>query len=69
MNISEAIAWQTVASFLRGDLDHGDEKTRGDIATACARLDQRAHQALRAGTVQAPQDWDESLHYVETQER
>ena len=69
MNITESIAWQTVASLLRGEIDHGDESTRASVADACARLDQRAHAALKAGVVSAPQDWDEHLCHVATEER
>ena len=69
MNVSEAIAWQVVASLLRGEADHADDSTRASVAGACARLDQRAHLALKAGPVAAPQDWDEHLCHVTTEER
>ena len=69
MNITEAVAWQAVADFLRGDLDHADEATRADIVGACVWLDKAAHNALRSGTVSAPQDWDEHLCHVTTEER
>lgn len=69
MNVSEAIAWSTVRSFLAGELDHGDESARTAIASACARLDQWAHAALRAGTHDDEQAWDEHLCFVSTEER
>lgn len=66
MNVTEAIAWQTVASLLRGELDHGDDATRADIARSCARLDQRARAALMAGAADSPSAWDDHLCRVMT---
>jgi hypothetical protein len=61
MNIGEATSWQIVASFLVGDLDHCDEVTRHDIATALTDLDQRARKPLMAGTTHTVEQWDELL--------
>jgi len=69
MNISEALAWQTVASLLRGEADNADEKTRGWIARACAVLDEKAWKALKAGTHDDEPAWDEYLCHVTTEER
>lgn len=69
MNITEAVAWQVVASFLRGELDHADDKTREDIALKCSTLDARARRTLQAGKVDAYRAWDEHLRYVSTEER
>lgn len=69
MNITESIAWQTVASFLRGELDHADNKTRREIARCCALLDSHAHMRLAAGQDDLPDDWYGHLYYVSTEER
>ena len=69
MNVSEAIAWQVVASLLRGEVDHADESTRASVADACARLDERARAVLRAGVSDDADAWDEHLCHVTTEER
>lgn len=69
MNVGESINWQTVASFLRGDLDHEDERTRAHIARACDALDAAAHSRLKAGTDDDIDAWFDHLGYVTTEGR
>lgn len=64
MTITEAVAWQHVADFLRGDVDHCDEGTRQKIAHDLAVLDQRAHAALKAGQPLDVDEWDAALCLV-----
>ena len=69
MSATDALAWQLVARFLRGELDHADDATRADIARACAWLDEAARMVVSDVEVSAPQDWDEHLCHVVTEER
>lgn len=68
MNIGEAVAWQTVAGLLRGDLDHNDDATRESIAKSCAALDHRAQQTLGAGPASSSASWDHHLCKVATED-
>lgn len=65
MNATEARAWGIVAGLLRGDLDHGDEMTRADIASACALLDRHARDYGQL-PISAAHDWDAHLCRVMT---
>lgn len=68
MNITEAAAWQRVASFVAGDVDHVDEYTRQRVAHDLAVLDERAHKAMHAGKTRPMDEWDELLCNVTFEE-
>lgn len=68
MNIGEAQAVQRLASFIAGDIDHADEKTRENVADDIAFLEYRAHKALGAGVARTNQWWDDALCNVTFEE-
>lgn len=68
MNITEAAAWQRVAQFVAGDIDHCDAKTRQRIAHDLHVLDERAHKAMHAGKAREMDEWDELLCNVTFEE-
>ena len=61
MNITEASAYQRLAAFVAGEVDHEDEYTRQRIAHDLAVLDERAHKAVHAGKHRDLDEWDELL--------
>lgn len=62
MNVTESIAVQNVAAFLKGDVDHCDDTTRLAIAEDIALLQARASKALLgAGEHVDAATWDERL--------
>ena len=61
MNIGEAQALQRLTSFVAGEVDHVDERTRQAVADDIAFLEYRAHKALGAGVARTNQWWDDAL--------
>ena len=61
MNITEAAAWQRVAAFVAGEVDHEDEYTRQQVAHDLAVLDERAYKAMHAGQWRVLGEWDALL--------
>lgn len=61
--------WGIVVDFLDGRLDHEDESTRREVATALFRIDHAAYMAtMQASTLRTVEQWDEILCRITTEE-